>query len=253
MNSLFEEISVREHAELHIDPQIAEQQLATAQFCALSVDEFESAAGCYPLFFIKDSRNGRLFPIALFGFEAEQNLFHAVQKPNAPSALYLPNDIRLQAFSIGTESRNGTVHLSYLINPTNVQVSGISGKPLFLNKSETPFLTHIKKATNMHLMAKQKSVHFIEALLDCALLKKVSLSAQYANGESKKVSGLYFISQDTLNELPNERIVKLHHQHYFKLIYAMANSIHNIYDILDLAKNKGAAGIRSIELANDNS
>ena len=60
--------------------------------------EFRNIQACYPIFFHKDPETGAFFPLALFGFENDENLFLSDSGWEAP---YVPIMVTRQPFVIG--------------------------------------------------------------------------------------------------------------------------------------------------------
>ena len=60
--------------------------------------EFRNVQSNYPIFFIKDGDTGQFYPIALFGFEKDENLFLS---DAGWDASYIPMMVKRQPFLIG--------------------------------------------------------------------------------------------------------------------------------------------------------
>ena len=60
--------------------------------------EFRNIQSCYPIFISKSGETGEFFPIALFGFENNENLF---LDENGWNAVYIPMMVERQPFLIG--------------------------------------------------------------------------------------------------------------------------------------------------------
>ena len=99
--------------------------------------EFRDVQSSYPIFFQKDAESGKFFPVALFGFDNDENLFLSESGWNAP---YVPIMIRRQPFLIGfqQDSDNPEAKTAIVsIDMDNPRVSESEGEELFPKQGGT--------------------------------------------------------------------------------------------------------------------
>ena len=136
-------LSPTAHRELKIITDFGSHVGDNVQFISTFPLEFRNIQSSYPIFFTKNSETGEFYPIALFGFEANENLF---LNDSGWDASYIPMMIKRQPFTIGyqgeTDNKTKPVVTVDLESP---RISETLGEPLFDDKDQPSiFLKKIK-------------------------------------------------------------------------------------------------------------
>lgn len=201
--------------------------------------EFRSVQTHYPIFFHKDPANGQFYPVAVFGFTHNENLF--LQADNWQGC-YIPLAIRRQPFLIGqqtvledgVETQQRVIH----IDLDSARVSTEQGEPLFLPLGgNSPYLDSVASMLETIHNGILDNKVFIEALLQYQLLESFTLDVQLNNGEKHQMVGFYTIHEENLAALSSEQLADLHQRGYLQAIYMAVASQSNIRHLVNL-KNK---------------
>ena len=149
----FQILNAEKHQQLGVittySPQLGDSVMYSPTFPM----EFRDVQSCYPIFFTKDAQTGQFYPVALFGFEPEQNLF---LKDDAWQATYIPLSVSRQPFLIARPppAAPGDPEPSAMvsIDMDHPKLSSVSGERLFDERGgQTQFLkTAIEKLENLH-------------------------------------------------------------------------------------------------------
>ena len=197
--------------------------------------EFRNIQAHYPIFFQKDADSGKFFPLALFGFENDENLFLSEQGWNAT---YVPIMIRRQPFLIGfqntdedPEAKNAVVS----IDIDNPRISETEGEALFLEHGAGS--EYLQKMTgNLELIhqAHEHSERFVNALIEHDLLEGFTLDVDLKDGSGNQLLGFYTINEDSVQQLNREVLGSLNEQGFLQPIFMVLASHSRIRSLIDL-------------------
>ena len=197
--------------------------------------EFRSLQASYPIFFQKDPRTGKFFPLALLGFTEGENLY---LRDGKWEASYIPLTIRRQPFLIGQqtiveegqEKKQRVIHID-LDNP---RVSKEKGEALFMEYGgNTPFLDQAADMLEAIHQGLTESEGFIDALLENELLESFTLDLTLDNGERNQLVGFYTINEDRLRDLNANKLAELHRAGYLEAIYMAMASQSNVRQLMN--------------------
>ena len=182
--------------------------------------EFRSIQAHYPIVLHK-AADGQFQPLALFGFQAGQNLFLG---DSGWDATYLPLTIERQPFLIGLAGREMMMHVD-LDSP---RISTTAGEPLFKEHGGT---TEFLERMNSLLLAIHQGLAgtppFIAALLEHELIESFVLDVQLAAGSQNRLAGFYTIHEERLAGLGGSVLERLHKAGHLQAIYMMVASLAN--------------------------
>lgn len=197
--------------------------------------EFRNIQSCYPIFFQKDSNTGAFFPLALFGFENDENLFLS---DSGWDATYIPVMITRQPFLIGfqqdesdSEKKNPVVS----IDMDNPRISDSEGEALFFEHGGSS--EFLQKATaNLELIhqANEHSNRFVEALIEHDLLESFTLNIELGDGSSNQLLGFYTINEDSVQQLNGEALASLNANGFLQPIFMVLASHSRLRSLIDL-------------------
>lgn len=189
--------------------------------------EFRDVQACYPIVFRKTVDGLGFEPIALFGFQENENLFLKGERWDAP---YLPMMIERQPFLIGVDGEQLMVNID-LDHP---RVSPSDGEPIFLpHGGNTEFLEQSNSLLSGIHEGLQSSPGFLAALLENELLESFVLDVELNDGSQNRLVGFYTINEDRLQALSGEAIAKLHAANYLQAIYLVIASLSNFRALID--------------------
>ncbi|MFT4652635.1 MAG: hypothetical protein ACJA0G_000304 [Kangiellaceae bacterium] len=212
-----------QHAGLKIKEQIDFTALAQRQFAALTVQEFAQAASSYPVVLLKDGQTGAFVSVALWGFEAEQNVLLNASD-NVWDAVHLPNEVQCEPFLLGpcvSDPKTLTMH----INEASALVQKEEGHVLFDNEGETAYLKSMQAKLSEHYQNQVFTRDFINLMLEKNLLKEIEIMVAYQDDKVRRVKGLYTIDEEALSALDETTVVSFFKRNLFVPIYAMLGSL----------------------------
>jgi hypothetical protein len=197
--------------------------------------EFRDIQSCYPIFFIKDPDSGQFLAAALFGFEADENLFLHNRRWDAS---YLPMMIRRHPFLIARQGvdpaspENTQPVIS--IDMDHPRVNDSQGEHLFLEDGKpSVFLQEaIELLKNIH-RAHQHNENFQKVLLQYDLLESLNLDITFNNGSKKTISHFYSINESALYSLGGDALADLNKQGYLQPIFMAIASLSRLRPLID--------------------
>jgi hypothetical protein len=198
--------------------------------------EFRSVQAQYPIFFHKDQQSGKLYPVALFGFSHQENLF--LQANNWQQS-YIPLSVLRLPFLIGQQTvrEDGVEHQQRVIHidVEHPRVNSEQGEALFLPYGgNSPYLEQVAGMLETLHFGLQDGQQFVQQLLDLELLEAFTLDVQLDDGTKHQMIGFYTINEDKLKILSAEVLAALHQRGYLQAIYMALASQSNIRTLLKL-------------------
>ncbi|MDG2017985.1 MAG: SapC family protein [Porticoccaceae bacterium] len=225
-------LSPATHKNTHVLTERGEAQGDSIQYSLIYPLEFRNIQSCYPIFFSKSAETGEFFPIALFGFENNENLF---LDENGWSAAYIPMMVERQPFLIGYQGASeDDLKPIVSIDMDSPKMSEDEGQALF-DKDSQP--TEFLKA----MMTKLESLHhghehnkgFITALTAEDLLEPFTLEITLDNGSTNQLMGFYTINENKLQELDGSTLADFNSKGYLQPIYMAVASYARIRALID--------------------
>jgi len=205
--------------------------------------EFRSVQAFYPILLHRDER-GELYPVALFGFQAGENLFLDEQGWHAR---YVPAMIRRQPFLIAFEAENGQGgerRRMLSLDMGSPRVSKERGQLLFEPLGgRTPFLEEMATLLETLYHGAETNKKFVEALQEHGLIESVTFDIALTDGSRNQLLGFHAIDEDKVRALSDEALGKLSRNGFLMPLFMMLASTVNVRSLIDLknARLKGAA------------
>lgn len=197
--------------------------------------EFRQLQAHYPIIFRKDDANQAFEPIALFGFESDENLFLEGQ---AWEAAEIPLLVSRMPFLIGQHGEELMIHVD-LDNP---RVNQAEGEPVFLEHGGmSPYLENINAMLLAIHEGMQTNAGFVEALLKNELLEGFSFDITLDDGSQHRFGGFYTINEERLAALDAATLDSLHKAGYLAAIYFQIASLPNFRSLIDRKNRRHAA------------
>lgn len=197
-------------------------------------DEFRAVQTHYPIFFQKDGNTGEFFPVALFGFAQDENLF---LDENGWDAGYIPLFIKRQPFTIGTQKQmvDGQEQESRVLtmDADHPRVNEEIGEPLFLDfGGNSDYLENVASMMETLHLGNEQNKDFIACLTELDLIEPVNVDVQLNDGSKHQMIGFYTINEDKLDQLPDDKLAGLTKSKYLFFIHMILASQTNISHLL---------------------
>lgn len=231
-----------EHSDLRVITQRGDKYGDDLWFSPTFVDEIRSVQAHYPIVFHKDQTTAQFTPVALFGFEQQENLFLQANEWNAS---YIPLSVQRMPFFIGRQAvtTDGVTEQQRVItlDIDSPKVSKTQGIELFLKYGgNSQYLENIAAILETLHHGLQANDAFINTLVTLNLLESMTLDITLNNGSKHQLIGFYTINEDVLNNLTPDNIVQLHNAGYLQAVYLILASQVHFNDLVAL-KNKRVA------------
>lgn len=217
-----------DHKDTRIITQRAEKYGDAVMSTMIFPFEFRNVQACYPILFQKDGDTGKFYPVALLGFENNENLFLV---ESDWCANYIPLNVLRQPFMVGFQSEKPILS----IDMNNPRVNSSEGEALFLEQGEiSPYLDEMTKILSEVHKGYQNSQKFIEAILEFELLEPLTLNITLADGSSNQLLGFYTINEAKLRELSGETLAKLNSKGFLQPVFMAVASIAQLTTMINL-------------------
>lgn len=232
-------LNPEEHTNLKVITERSAEYGDNVKYAMTFPFEFRNIQSCYPIFFQKDPESGKFFPLALFGFDDDENLFLSEAGWNAA---YVPLMIRRQPFLIGfqQDSDNPEEKTAIVsIDMDNPRVSESEGEVLFPEPGGTSeFLQEVTGNLELIHQGNEHSERFVNALIEHDLLESFTLEITLDDGSSNQLIGFYTINEDSLRQLSSGVLGSLNEQGFLQPIFMVLASHSCIRTLVDLKNAK---------------
>ncbi|EWH09649.1 SapC family protein [Catenovulum agarivorans DS-2] len=217
------------HHDLTIETGHSEKFGENIHCVPVVANELNQLIPHYPVCLLKDTETGQFGLYALLGFEPNQNLYI---KSGHWGQGYLPLHIQRQPFIY--QPNNHSVGLNLAINVDNPRVNKQTGENLFDdNQQPSGYLKNMAKIVEFLHSSLASNQAFIQTLLDANLIDHNQLKFQQTDGQSKKIDGLYQVSQQKLSTLSDQDVVKLHQSGALQACYLLLASQENFKKLIN--------------------
>lgn len=189
--------------------------------------EFRSLQAHYPIVFQKAADGSTFQPMALFGFQEQENLFLG---DTGWDATYVPLVIERQPFYIGVSGEELMVHVD-LDSP---RISSTNGEAVFLTHGgSTEFLERMNSVLLAIHQGLQRTPSFIAALLAHDLLESFVCDIELNDGSQNRLAGFYTINEERLNGLGGLALEQLNQAGHLQAIYMVIASLSNFRALIE--------------------
>lgn len=190
--------------------------------------EFKKAAGQYPIAFLHDPDIDQYNPVALLGYQANQNLF--VAPDGRWLGNYLPAYLRAYPFALAPHPKTGEY---FICADTNSQLilpkeQATSGKTLELFNSQDQPSHELQQMLDF---LQQLAGNLKTTQQACRRLNELNLFTPWqptVMQNTTSLKGLYQIDEAKLNELSPEQLADLRNTGLLTFIYAQLLSTNQI-------------------------
>ncbi|TQV88924.1 SapC family protein [Aliikangiella coralliicola] len=227
-----------EHSDIKLKNSLDLKRAGSGNMSPVIVHEIPQLSTQFPLIFIKNSNTGEFNWVALFGLESKQNLFVENEKWTGKEIPAIMTHVPLGMTTLPEDNDK----LLVVIDTLSHLVSKDEGEALFNeNGDETEFLKKRIQAMLTYQHHAKVTKELIQLIVELDLLESKEFSFEIG-GDKKNLGGMYLISEEKLNKLPDEKILLLQKKGVLGAIYHHFSSLHNFKSLLNrLSERQGAA------------
>jgi hypothetical protein len=235
------------NSEIHRDLRVTRiPSSECAEFNVVSVipREFPRAVAHYPLFYTKSKESGRFEPVALLGFQRNENLFYAGGQWDVA---YVPLQIQRQPFSLIPRrvdtSAGGQSSLDIAIDLSSPQIQTEAGERLFLEDGKpSKYLQDISSMLQALVNGTTEAYAFTGRLAELNLLEPVRIDVEFVDRSEAKLQGLYWIASAVLKALPAAQLAELRDREFLEWMYFQMASVSHVSSLV-ARKNRLLSGM----------
>ena len=227
-----------DHQDLLINMDRSAELGDNVQLAMTFPSEFRSVQTTYPILFRKHSEKDYI-PVALFGFEQNENLF---LNDAGWDATYIPAMMMKEPFLIGTQGNDADPTRVLSIDLDSPRVNTEQGEAMFGALGEmTDFLESQASLLETIFEGHEENRLFVNALLDQDLLESVTLDITLSDGSRNSLLGFYTINEDRIPDLSAETLQLFNRNNMLLPLFMAVASTGNIQRLVDLknARLKG--------------
>lgn len=205
----------------------------------VTMHEFSRAAAIYPIVFLEDKPSGGYRPVVLMGLESGENLF--IGKEGVWTASYIPAMIRRYPFALSKGEQEGRYVVC--VDEGSSLLSDTEGAPMFDEQGQpTQVIENVKRYLSELQQMDLMTLEFSRFLRDQNLLTPLSMRVNTSD-QVKSITGCFVISEERMNELPDEVFKVLREKRYLPAMYAHLISLPQIERLVQLKKERSHAGV----------
>jgi hypothetical protein len=208
--------------------------------CALAIpSEFRNLISDYPIFLHRENGTGKLLPMAMFGFQDEENLF---LEGDRWSASYIPLMMRRGPFMIGFQGGDpgsGTDRSMVItIDMDNPRV-GASGELLFEPFGGNSAYTDQIASVLQEIDSGQPAIEELSrSLLEHDLVEPFSLEVKLDNRKQYRLEGFQTVNEEKLAALSGDVLVDFSRRGVLHAAYMLLASMANIPRLIALKNSR---------------
>lgn len=195
-------------------------------------NEFAKVQREYPILFRIESETGQFLPVALLGFEENENLF---LENSTWNARYVPLAVQQGPFLIGLQQHESEPMLAIYadLNDSRIQQNTV---PALFNTdgAASAALNEIRDILSVRHQGSEQLKPMVEAFLKHELLERVVIEIDLANGKTVHFDAGYTVHIEKLMALGGDAVTELHKSGFLSLAYDVANSVNNLQDLIDI-------------------
>ncbi|KFI05098.1 SapC family protein [Massilia sp. BSC265] len=224
-----------DHKDLRVNTRQGRGLTDSLAYVQTFAAEFRLLQAHYPIIFRKQSEVHPFEPIALFGFETDENLFLEEDRWDAPT---LPLLVERLPFMIGRDGDELVIH----IDVDSPRIGTTEGEPIFLpHGGMSPYLEHVNSMLLTIHEGMGSNVAFVEALVEHELIEGFALDITLDDGSQNRLAGFYTINEERLAALDGAAIETLHKAGWLAAIYFQIASLSNFRALIDRKNARRAA------------
>lgn len=224
-----------EHADLKVRP-LSRDNLDARKMCvSLSIGEFRSANRNLPIVYYYEPTQNQYFPMALLGFEKDENLFLS---ETGWAWGYIPAMLQKGPFNIGQQpSPSGELEQIVSIDLDNPSVNTASGQPIFLAQGgNSDYLLNVVSLLQHLSSEHDTTTQFCARMDELGLFEPFSLELELRQDHGLKLSGFFIINEEKLATLDAQILAELSQLGFLQAAYTSISSLSNLTSLVDMKK-----------------
>ena len=224
-----------EHQNIKIITERSEKYGDNIRYCPTFFKEFSAVQAHYPILFEKDPHSNRFTPVALFGFERNENLF---LNEHGWDAAYLPISVQRLPFLIGFQESSTSeareAERVVILDMDSPRVNTEQGEDLFLEfGGNSDYLERIAFLLESLHRGLGENEQFMNTLVNLDLLEPITLDIELIDNSKNQMIGFYTINDEALRNLSDSQIIELHRAEYLPAIYLALASQSQLKGLVD--------------------
>jgi len=228
-----------DHQDLMVITERSAKYGDNVMFAMTFPHEFRNIQACYPILFHRDDKD-KFYPLALFGFEKNENLFLDDTGWHAP---YVPAMIRREPFMIGFQASedggNAEQTRMLSLDMDHPRVSNENGERLFQALGgRTPYLEDMANLLENIYHGHQQNTAFVGALEEHELIESVNIDITLDDGSKNQLLGFYAINEEKLQELPGSTLESFNKSGFLMPIFMALASMANLRTLIEFRNKK---------------
>ena len=229
-------LNVAAHCDLRVRRERS-ADLGDGVMTALIVpDEFRQVQASYPILFRQNRERTGYVALALFGFDAGENLFLDGDRWDAP---YLPLSIDIQPFLIGGVPGADATPKA-VIDLASPRIATDDGVRIFDREGRpSPYLEVILERLGALDAGYRGSAAFLDALDRYQLLEPFTLEVTLDDGATNRLVGFHAIAEERLAELDAATLGKLNADGHLLPLYMAVASLANFPALIARKNRRG--------------
>lgn len=228
-------VNKEEHQDLRIDTRRSAELGDNVQLAMTIPNEFRNVQSTYPILFRKSGDS--FMPVALFGFEKDENLFLS---ESGWDASYIPTMIRKEPFLIGTQGGGKDEDEARVLSLDldSPRVNKEKGEAMFGALGEmTEFLEGQAAMLESIYAGHRQNELFVQALQNEDLLESVTFDITLKDGSRNSLLGFYTINEEKVPELSAETLHLMNRNDLLLPLFMVLASMSNVQRLIEL-KNR---------------
>jgi hypothetical protein len=211
-----------EHGGLRLSPTHDYRFAARELLVPIVFSELADIAREYPLLFVEN----QALPCALLGFEQGANAYVG-RDDGRWLAQYIPGRIRAYPFTL-VRNPDQPDQFGMAVDIAAPTISSTTGEPLFVGDRPSPALSGVLKLLEELQKAEATTRHLVRMIRDADLLVSRVVQIKKGGPQDTRLTGLEFIDEKKLNQLPHDAFNRLRDGGVLPLIYAHLLSFANL-------------------------
>jgi SapC len=232
-------LTAEEHRDLRVRTDRGAALGDAVMSCITVPSEFRQVQNDYPILFRRNPERDDFTAIALFGFEAGENLFLG---NDGWDAHHRPLAIDIQPFLIGANAA-GFGDKQVHIDMASPRISADEGTRVFdADGRPTPYLESIAEQLGALDEGYQGAGDFFAALARHDLLEPLTLEVTLDDGAINRLVGFHVIDEDRLRALDAAALGELHDGDHLMPIFMAMASLANLGKLIARKNRRMAHG-----------
>lgn len=208
------------HRDLRLRTDRGEALGDAVMSCLTVPDEFRRVQDAFPILFRLDHERDEFVALAMFGFEAGENLFLVDGRWDAP---YVPLAHAIQPFLIGG-SDDGSKQVHIDLDSPRIASDGEGIRLFDEDGRPTPYVEEIADSLGALDESYRASFDFFTALRRHDLLEPFTLEITLEDGSTNRLVGFHIIAEERLRALDAAALGDLHSAgHLMSIFMALAS------------------------------